>query len=226
LEVEMLLAVDTSTQTMGIALYDGTQAIAETYWHTRTHHSVELAPAVQDLMKKCGVAADDLKAVGCALGPGSFTSLRIGLAFAKGFAFSLNVPILGISTFDFLVATQPLLDYSLAAVLPAGRGRLAVGWYRNINNSWQAEGEITIMSAEDLSAKILQPTYICGEFDAEERQVLSRKYKNAILASPAQCVRHPAMLAELAWKRLEAGEKDEPVSLSPIYLHVAEAIPD
>jgi tRNA threonylcarbamoyladenosine biosynthesis protein TsaB len=222
----MLLAVDTSTQTMGLALYDGSQAIAESFWRTQTHHTVELAPSVQDLLKKCGVAPTSLTAVACALGPGSFTSMRIGLAFAKGLAFSLNIPLLGIPTFDFLVASQPLLEIPLVAVLPAGRGRLATGWYKNENNKWTPYGEVGIMSAEDLSAKIDGKTYICGEFDAEERQTLSRKYKNAVLASPAQCVRHPAMLAELAWNRLQAGEKDEPISLSPIYLHVAEAIPD
>jgi tRNA threonylcarbamoyladenosine biosynthesis protein TsaB len=222
----MLLAVDTSTQTMGLALYDGSQAIGETFWRTQTHHTVELAPSVDDIMKKCGVRPTDLKAVACALGPGSFTSMRIGLAFSKGLAFSLNTPLLGIPTFDFLVASQPLMDIPLAAVLPAGRGRLAVGWYRNVNNKWTGEGETTIMTAEALSDAINGKTYICGEFDAEERQTLSRKYKNAVLASPAQCVRHPVMMAELAWNRFKAGEKDEPVSLSPIYLHVAEAIPD
>jgi tRNA threonylcarbamoyladenosine biosynthesis protein TsaB len=222
----MLLAVDTSTQTMGIALYDGSQSIAETYWRTKTHHTVELAPSVHDLMAKCAMKPEDLNVVACALGPGSFTSLRIGLAFAKGLAFSLGLPLLGISTFDFLIASQPLFDHPLVAVLPAGRGRLAVGWYKNENGQWKADGETSIMSAEALSAQITQKTYICGEFDAEERQTLSRKYKNAILASPAQCVRHPAVMAELAWNRWKAGEKDEPVSLSPIYLHIAEAIPD
>ena len=222
----MLLAVDTSTQTMGLALYDGTQAIAESFWHTKTHHTVELAPAVQDMLTKCGVPTSNLGAVACALGPGSFTSLRIGLAFAKGLAFSLNIPILGIPTFDFLVAAQPLLEIPLIAVLPAGRGRLANGWFRNVDDRWQLDGEISIMTAEELSASITQKTYICGEFDAEGRQTLSRKYKNAILASPAQCVRHPSVMAELAWNRWQAGESDEPISLSPIYLHIAEAIPD
>jgi tRNA threonylcarbamoyladenosine biosynthesis protein TsaB len=62
--------------------------------------------------------------------------------------------------------------------------------------------------------------------DAEERQQLSRKWKNARVASPAQSVRRPAFLAEMAWKRWQAGDVDEPVSLAPIYVHVAEAIPD
>ena len=222
----MLLAVDTSTQTIGLALYDGAQVLGEMHWQTKTHHTVELAPAVEDLMIHCSVAPADLKALACALGPGSFTSLRIGLAFAKGLALSLNIPLLGIPTFAFLVASQSLQEMPLAAVLPAGRGRLAVAWYHNEEICWRSNEEPTIMTAEELSAMIAQPTIICGEFDAEERQVLGRKWKNALLATPAQCVRHPGMLAELAWSRFKAGEQDEPISLAPIYLHIAEAIPD
>jgi tRNA threonylcarbamoyladenosine biosynthesis protein TsaB len=222
----MLLAVDTSTQTIGLALYDGTQVVGEMHWQTTTHHTVELAPAVDQLMSICKVKPVDLKILACALGPGSFTSLRIGLAFAKGLAVSLKIPMLGIPTFDFLVASQPLQNYPLAAVLPAGRGRLAVGWYHNEEGKWRSHESPTIMTAEELSGQISQPTIICGEFDAEERQTLGRKWKNALLASPAQCVRHPGMLAELAWNRFKAGEHDEPISMSPIYLHIAGAIPD
>ena len=222
----MLLAIDTSTQTIGLALYDGSQVAAEMHWQTSTHHTVELAPAVDQLMTLCNVKPVELKVLACALGPGSFTSLRIGLAFAKGLAVSLKIPMLGIPTFDFLVASQPLQTYPLAAVLPAGRGRLAVGWYHNEEGKWSCHEDPTIMTAEELSAQISQPTLICGEFDAEERQTLGRKWKNALLASPAQCVRHPGMLAELAWNRYKAGEQDEPISMAPIYLHIAEAIPD
>lgn len=222
----MLLAVDTSTQTIGLALYDGAQVAGEMTWQTKTHHTVELAPAVDDLLKRCNVKPTDLQAIACGLGPGSFTSLRIGLALAKGMALSLKIPLLGIPTLDYLAAQQPLLNMPMAAVLPAGRSRLAVGWYENKEGRWESLGAATIITAEDLSAQINQPTYICGEFDAEERQTLSRKWKNAVVATPAHCLRHPAMLAELAWKRFQAGEQDEPISLAPIYLHVAEAIPD
>ena len=47
-----------------------------------------------------------------------------------------------------------------------------------------------------------------------------------MVTSPALSVRHPAMLAELGWQRWEAGQRDDPVALSPIYLHVAGSIPD
>jgi tRNA threonylcarbamoyladenosine biosynthesis protein TsaB len=66
---------------------------------------------------------------------------------------------------------------------------------------------------------------VCGELSEEERAILARKRKNVLLASPAQCLRRPSFLAELAWKRLQAGQVDDPISLAPIYLHVGEPIP-
>jgi tRNA threonylcarbamoyladenosine biosynthesis protein TsaB len=222
----MLLAVDTSTQTMGLALYDGSQVLAESVWQTHSHHTVELAPAIDELFQRQAIKPAELGAVACALGPGSFTSLRIGLAVVKGLALSLHIPIVGIPTLDYLAAAQPLQPMPMLAVLPAGRGRLAVSRYVVQDGAWQHEGELSIMTAEAISDSIHEPTYICGEMDASERQQLSRKWKNANVASPAQSVRRPGYLAEMAWKRWKAGEVDEPVSLAPIYVHVAEAIPD
>ncbi|MEN4100200.1 MAG: hypothetical protein ROW52_09790, partial [Anaerolineaceae bacterium] len=64
----MLLAVDTSTQWMGLALYDGSQVRGEVSWKTSSRHTVELAPALDDLWRRTGVAAGDLRALGVAIG--------------------------------------------------------------------------------------------------------------------------------------------------------------
>jgi tRNA threonylcarbamoyladenosine biosynthesis protein TsaB len=66
---------------------------------------------------------------------------------------------------------------------------------------------------------------VCGELTGEARAILARKRKNVLLASPAQSLRRPSFLAELAWKRWQAGQVDDPVTLAPIYLHVGEPIP-
>jgi tRNA threonylcarbamoyladenosine biosynthesis protein TsaB len=221
----MLLAVDTSTQTVGLALFDGTQIVGEMIWTTHSHHTVELAPALDNLFRRCNVTMSALQALGVALGPGSFTSLRIGLAMVKGFALALKLPVVGIPTLDFLAAAQPVQECPLAALLQAGRGRLAVGWYAAGEGAWQSQGEAKVYSLEELSRQIQKPTLVCGELTAVERQVLGRKRKNVILASPAQSLRRPSYLAELAWQRWQDGQVAEVISLAPIYLHVAEAIP-
>jgi tRNA threonylcarbamoyladenosine biosynthesis protein TsaB len=222
----MLLAIDTSTRWVGLALYDGAQVFGETVWQSQSHHTIEVAPAVESLMARSGVKPADLNVIAAALGPGSFTSLRIGLGLAKGLALSLGIPIVGIPTLDFLAFSQPVRDLPMAAVLQAGRDRLAVGWYKVESGSWTSYGELQVLHIEELAALIHKPTLVIGELTAEERQTLARKRKNVVLASPAHSLRRPGFLAEMAWRRWQQGAVDEPVSLAPLYLHVAEAIPE
>jgi tRNA threonylcarbamoyladenosine biosynthesis protein TsaB len=221
----MLLAIDTSTQWIGLALYDGVQVLGEMVWQSKSHHTVELSPAVRDLLDRCGIKTGELQALGVAIGPGSFTSLRIGLAMVKGMALALRIPVIGVPSLDVLVAAQPVRDVPLAALLQAGRGRLAVVWYEAVDGRWQARSEPEITTAEALVLELNKPTLVLGELSAAERQVLARRRKNALLASPAQSLRRPAYLAEIAWDRWRNGQVDEVISLAPIYLHVAEAIP-
>jgi tRNA threonylcarbamoyladenosine biosynthesis protein TsaB len=220
----MLLALDTSTQWIGLALYDGVQVLGEEIWQTHNHHTVEIAPAIQRLMSRCSVLPSALEGIGVALGPGSFTSLRIGLAVAKGMALALRLPVAGIPSLDVLAAGQPLRDLPLAAILQSGRNKLALGWYDVVDGAWKSRGEAEVTTAEALTASIHKPTLVAGELTAAERQTLARKRRNVLLASPAQAIRRPAVLAELAWERLKAGQADEINSLAPIYLRTIEAI--
>jgi len=221
----MLLALDTSTRTASVALYDGTQVLAETSWTSRDYHTSEMAPVIQQALERTGMAQANLQALGVAIGPGSFTGLRIGLALAKGMALAKRIPLIGIPTLDILAAAQPALDLPLLAVLQAGRGRLAVGSYTLAEGAWQANNDLRVMEVEALSHSIQKPTLVCGELTEAQRHLLARKRKNVILASPAQALRRAGYLAELAWKRFQAGQVDDPATLAPIYLHIGEPIP-
>lgn len=227
----LILALDTSTRTVGLALYDGVQVLSEAAWTSNDYHTVELAPAIAEAFQKTGLEAGALGALAVALGPGSFTGLRVGLALAKGLALARKLPIVGIPTLDILAAAQPLprsqsaAPMQLAAVLRAGRGRLAVGWYREKEQCWQPAQPVEVLTLADLVKKIQSPTLVSGELSDEERQGLLRDAPQAVLATPAGSLRHPAYLAELAWKRWKAGQVDAPAGLAPIYLHYNDPIP-
>lgn len=219
----MLLAVDTSTARVGIAVYDGAQVPGESIWHSRQHHTVELAPAVAGLLERCGLSMNDIRVLGVALGPGSFTSLRVGLSLVKGLALACSLPLVGIPTLDIYAAGQPHSKLPLLAAIQAGRGRLAVGWYKSTRNGWRAQGPARVVAVESLIYEIKSPTLVCGEFTAEERGRLAGDPVNVKLVSPAQSVRRPSILAELAWARWKNGEVDEEATLAPIYLHTTES---
>lgn len=220
----MLLAIDTSTRSMGIALYDGAQVLGLSAWNTANHHTVELAPAVDDLLKRCDVEAKKLTALGVAIGPGSFTGLRIGLGFAKGIALAHHLPIVGIPTLDIVAASQPVQPIPLIAALRAGRGRLAIDWYQAEDETWKSVAKPELLTAQDLAGKLDGECLICGEFNGAERQFLA-EIPGVHLPSPAKSMRNPGLLAELAWNRVQSGKLDDPASLVPTYLHVGDPIP-
>ena len=222
----MLLAVDTSTQWMGIALYDGEFILGEMTWKTRYHHTVELAESIQDLLDRCGVAVDDLDVLAIALGPGSFTSLRIGLAHVKGMALALSIPVIGIPTLDILASAQPKSDRRLVAVLQAGRKRLAYQYYSwDDKKSRVVDTDPLLGTAVEMAEQIQESVVVVGELTAENRKILMDSVKEIVLLDPASSLRRAGYLAEAAWKRFKADDLDVVSLLTPIYLHVADPIP-
>jgi tRNA threonylcarbamoyladenosine biosynthesis protein TsaB len=220
----MLLAIDTSTRVVGVALYNGVQVLGEITWASRDYHTVELAPVVMEILDRAQILPSALEVVAVATGPGSYTGLRIGLALAKGMALARRLDLVGVPTLDILVAAQPLVNLPLAAVLRAGRGRLAVGWYQPAKKEWKATGKLEVMTCEMLAERIDTPSLVCGELSEEERRILNRKRRMVTLATPARSLRRPSFLAEIAWKRWMAGRRDDPAVLAPIYLHQQEPV--
>jgi tRNA threonylcarbamoyladenosine biosynthesis protein TsaB len=218
----MLLAIDTSTKVVGVALYNGTQVLSENIWTSNAFHTVELAPAITSMMDRSQVKFADITAVAVALGPGSFTGLRIGLALAKGMTLAGRLAIAGIPTLDILAAAQPPSDLPLAAVLQAGRGRLAAGWYEWKKERWEIQGEIEVLTMQLLADRLVEPTILSGELSEAWVRALGRRRKNAILASPARSLRRPSFLAELGWKKIQNHGSDDPAMLAPHYLHFKE----
>jgi len=221
-----LLAVDTSTRTTGVAIYNGAQLLSETTWTGNDYHTAELAPVILSSMRQTNLTSEDIGAVGVATGPGSFTGLRVGLALAKGMALAHHLPLVGVPTLDILAYAQPLLDVKLVAVLRVGRGRLACGWYEVFNKAWRSARPIEVYTPEELAATLDQPVYICGELNEEERSLLRQVGPHVSLTSPARSLRRAGYLAEIAWKRWKSGQTDDPDSLAPVYLHYNDPIPE
>jgi tRNA threonylcarbamoyladenosine biosynthesis protein TsaB len=86
-------------------------------------HQERLAPMVREAMELAGLAFDRLDRVGVTVGPGSFTGLRVGLAFAKGLGLALGIPCVGVGTLEALAASEPGADLTLS-VIDARRGQV------------------------------------------------------------------------------------------------------
>jgi len=222
----MLLAIDTATRTLSLALHDEYTLIAEQTWRAGNRHNTLLAPAVKRLFNECDVVIDDLTAVAVAIGPGSYTGLRIGVALAKGIATTANLPLIGMTTLDILASAVPFQNtrYRLLTVVPAGRGRIIVGEHRIRKGRWTLDGAAQITTWEDTLSERTGSYYITGEINETGREFIAEAKERDDLSltvmSPAYRTRRSGFLAEEAWRLLNqnSAETYDPQLLMPVYL--------
>lgn len=226
----MLLAIDTATQNISLALHDGGEVIFEQTWRSRNQHSVELAPAVQSVLYQIdSIENASLTALAVSIGPGTYTGLRVGVAFAKGFASARQVPLVGVTTLDILAAAQSEFDGTLIAVVQAGRGRVAAAFYQWRNGRWRIQSEPVSTDWEMLLMHIDGPALITGEIDADARERLTYAIGMGMpvtIASGASRLRRAGFLAEEALRRLYGAPEDaEEVESSPSSYEAAQVVP-
>jgi len=213
----MLLAVDSSTQWMGLALYDGSITLSQMTWRSHHTHTIDLTSAIEQILARNNVKAADLSAIGVALGPGSYTSLRVGLAVVKGIALGRKIPVLGVPTLDYLVYPISADRRPVIGILTAGRGRYTFSKYRYQRERWVSQEEPALATVSEIAAMIQEETIVCGEISDEIRTYFKQFCPSAFILSPARCSRYPAFLAEIAWQRYKLGQKDDAATLAPIY---------
>ncbi len=223
----MLLAIDSATRQMGLALHDGETLIAEQTWRIGRQHNELLAPSIQQMLDACDVSVDDLSALAVATGPGSYTGLRIGIALAKGMAAARQLPLIGVSTLDALAVGQPFENtrYRLLAVVQAGRGRIVVGEYRVQKGRWQSVSEVERLTWDELltDERLAESYYITGEINEAGREAIVAAKTNGLsltLVSAAHRLRRAGFLAQEAWRRYLRAEDGEfaPEQVAPVYL--------
>ncbi|HZQ05178.1 MAG TPA: tRNA (adenosine(37)-N6)-threonylcarbamoyltransferase complex dimerization subunit type 1 TsaB [Anaerolineae bacterium] len=225
----MLLALDTSTHTSSVALYDEHGVIGETTWRSHENHTRSLMPELVRLMELAGAQVNDIRAIGVAMGPGSFTGLRIGLSAAKGLAFSLNAVVIGVPTLDISASIFTNQELPVWAVLQAGRKRYAAALYENQNGVMQRMSEYIFGTADGLTAQLgrhldasTERVLVVGEIDEPLSDALHAVFtERVVLASDALNARRAGFLAAMAWRRWQAGEIDELTSLAPYYIPTA-----
>lgn len=213
------LALDTATDTASVAIHDGAVRYEAT-WTSRRRHTQQLAPIVSAALRTCGLAVGDLGGIAVALGPGSYTGLRISLALAKGLALGSGVRLVGVPTLDILAAAlsppHTPRDVPLWAVLRAGRGRIVAARYpaTTTGEGWPDPATLSVQTVDAFAAESRGPGWVAGEIDAVARERFTAA--GLTVLPPAASVRRGGWLAELG--RARADRAADPVTLSPIYL--------
>lgn len=215
----MLIAIDTSTINASLALVEEGNIVAELNWRSNLNHSVELLPTLNNLLRQAGRDIGDVKAIVVAQGPGSYNGLRVGLSTAKGLAFGLSIPLVGVSTLEAMAYAWAATGQPVCALLGAGRGEVAVARYRMMEGQWITLEDEHITTLNYVCAATTERTVFCGELNAEMVKEISERLGDlAVIPSPAARLRRAAYLAELGAARLKAEIVDPVAAFEPHYL--------
>ena len=129
-----ILALDTSGPNCSVAIIDNNKVLADFTINNGITHSQNLVPMIKQAQKFANVELSDIDAFACSVGPGSFTGLRIGIATIKGFAMSLNKPVLSVPTLLALAYNVSNFDGIICSIIDAKNDNVYAGIYRITEN--------------------------------------------------------------------------------------------
>jgi tRNA threonylcarbamoyladenosine biosynthesis protein TsaB len=222
------LILETSGRIGQVALSAGENLLAIRRLDEARRHARDLAPAVAQMLRGQGWRPRDLSGVVVSRGPGSYTGLRVGLMSAKTLAYATGCALLGIDTFA-VIALQAPTDIELLDVMAdAQQGKVYVQRFARVGtgNDWQPRTPLTI---EALGEWLIRRAAESGP----EKQVWvsgpglhvhGRQLQDAVpIVSAERWDPQPESLLRLGLARFQAGERDDPWTVEPLYLRPSAA---
>lgn len=219
-----ILAIDTSNYALGVALLEENQVLGEYITNLKKNHSVRIMPAIQTLMKDCERVPADLTKIIVAKGPGSYTGVRIGVTIAKTLAWTLNIPLVGISSLEILASgTGRYFDGYVSPLFDARRGQVYTGLYQFENGNLTVVEQDQLVMAVDWAAKLAErskPILFVGNDLMLHRPKLEEILgPQAFFASVTEHNPRPSELALLGKDK----DREDVHTFVPNYIRLAEA---
>lgn len=223
-----ILSIDTTAMLGSVALTDGVRIIVSEQQGIPGTHSERLMTTIDHVLSLAGWSRADIAAIAVALGPGSFTGLRIGLAAAKGIALALSLPVFGVSSLESLALNAAGFDGAVVPLIDARRGEIYAAAYRveigkrpkRILKKCALPPDMLIRKLKAIRGRMI----LVGDGALEHGGLLQKSVgKRAEIAFGAQCLPQAANLAFLALSRLKKGRGDDIAALVPDYVRRSDA---
>ncbi|GAA0431931.1 tRNA (adenosine(37)-N6)-threonylcarbamoyltransferase complex dimerization subunit type 1 TsaB [Lentibacillus halophilus] len=218
-----ILAMDTSTQTMGVAVLNDNIPLGELSTTIKKNHSVRLMPAIDHVMREVNMAPAELDKIVSAKGPGSYTGVRIGLMTAKSMAWSLSIPITGVSSLEGLALQGRFYHSYICPFFDARRGLVYTGLYRWHHDTLElvmAERNILMHDwLDELAALGHDILFLSPDMSLHKEYIQRRLAHKAVIPADSSPAINPVHLAWAGQKK----EADNTHTLTPNYLRLAEA---
>ena len=215
----MYLAIDTCTETAGIALFDGERTVGESIWIAGRNQTSELTPSLGYLLEKHDVQKTDLKGIAVAKGPGSFNGIRVGMSVAKGLALTLNIDIISATSLEIHAFPYLNTGNDVCSVIEMGRGEIATVIFHQDHSIVNSGIEPELLSPDVLPDRISTPTNFCGTISSDMLNLIKSHLGDlALFPRGPLPYRNASDLAYIGYAKIKAGVTEDASSLAPIYV--------
>ncbi|MFC4409665.1 tRNA (adenosine(37)-N6)-threonylcarbamoyltransferase complex dimerization subunit type 1 TsaB [Chungangia koreensis] len=150
------LGIDTSNYPLSVAIVQDNRILVEETTNLKLNHSIATMPTVEEVFRKAGLKPKEIDAIAVAEGPGSYTGIRIGVTIAKTLAWTLQKPLVGVSSIQSIAANALRFNGVICPIMDARRGNVYSGAYRAVEGSLQEEVKDGHYALDDLLTRLLE----------------------------------------------------------------------
>ncbi len=219
-----ILGIETSTKTGSVAIVSEDGVIAQYSLNIEVTHSERLMSTVDRVLTDTGFQMADMDGYAVAIGPGSFTGLRIGLAAVKGLALVTGKPVAAVPTLKALAWNLPYAAYPVCPMLDARKNEVYAATYRFEGTALVHVMAEVVISLSRLSGRISEKTLFTGEASRLfHKDILEIFGDRALFAPISAILPSAAAVAEIGLDMIKGGQQADPDSLTPMYIRRPEA---
>ena len=219
----LVLAADTSTSYLTVAVCNDTEVLAETNLQCGRAHSERLVETTHWVLEQTGHALTDVDALAISIGPGSFTGVRVGVATWKGLAFGANKPLIGVPTLDAMTKLLAISDGLVCPMLDARMQEVFTALYQFRNGIREKCTPEMVCPVEDILQEGEGSLYLVGDGASVYRErILATSREIIFVAPPCDRPRASAVAFE-ALGMMAFGVETDPAKVVPVYLRQSQA---
>ena len=221
----IVLGIDTSGYANAVGVVDGKKILADVTYEAKADSLEQIILNIDSTLRSSELNLQDVHGIGVGLGPGSWTGIRVGVTVGKMIAFSLGKPVCGVPTLEALAYSARGESSPIYAIISAGtKDTVYAACYRTSGDTVTRNDEYYVGDVRGLLNLIPEPAVLVGNGVQAYRGIASPGVdKSATGVKTFEATPAGAAIALLALRRLEEGQSDDVLSLTPLYLKESTA---
>ena len=222
----IILAFDSTAKAASVAVCDDDKLLALYNIDNGLTQSELLLPMAENMLKCLNLSFSDIDLLACAVGPGSFTGVRIGVALVKGIAFGRDIPCVAVSTLDELAENLCGLEGIIVPTMDARRQQVYTATYRGKDGKLEKLTDDRAIAISELAEELRaydEPIYLSGDgYEVAKKGLTNAGIK--LSDTPELLISENAYsIAKIAKRKYDAGEYTNDLEIAPTYLRMPQA---